>query len=666
MGDVYLAKDPNIGRQLAIKTVRNLAGSEREVRERQQRLLREARAAGRLLHPNIVTLFDADEADGILFLAFEYVAGADLAARLAEGLPLSLGQVLAMVREIASALDCAHREGIVHRDIKPSNILLGSAGEAKVADFGIAKLLDQSTHLTQTGSVIGSPQYMSPEQIRGESLDGRSDIFSLGVLFYELLTRTRPFDGESISTLVFQILSEDPPSVGVLRPDLPPRLVNLVDRMMAKEAAKRVPTAAHVVAEVEALEGDLPTGTLVAAVLPSGIQTQVQRGTTAQPTPPLPTSWGGQSEEKKGPFNGWRRLSLWMGLAVFVGFIALGLTIWRASRGAPKGLQQRVEESTVESSSVAPEERPASPAEERAESKGEKDTLLPMATPSEAEPEDGALPFLELAQSAARGERGDVARESVQDQKPAIVEEGSTRPPVHSSPPPPPPLRLPPPQAAPAQAASTEAVPVQANTDRLGNSATIDFDRRARSVQHHIESGRSLRFDYKGKDAFIRVWRRQDEKSFMGGRISEFRVGGKGTDLELPFAGEYLITLVPIGGGGKERTFRVSASDSQSGLPKVIRAALFEPPTGPLGTAKVLPTGKGIFFMGSPANADVFIDGNRRGNASEWPGPGRFLALQPGTHQLRLSAPGFETATFTLRVRRFGPRRGIEYQLKQQ
>src|SRR5262249_24001275 len=159
--------------------------------------LREAKAAGRLLHPNIVTLFDAGEAGDVLYLAFEYVEGSDLSTRVGAA-PLSLREVLRIIALSADALDYAHRQGIVHRDIKPSNIRLDKSGHVKVADFGIAKMAGQSTELTMAGSVMGSPQYLSPEQIKGEELDGRSDLFSLGVVLFELLSGRRPFDGDTI------------------------------------------------------------------------------------------------------------------------------------------------------------------------------------------------------------------------------------------------------------------------------------------------------------------------------------------------------------------------------------------------------------------------------------------------------------------------------------
>ena len=255
MGEVYLAEDPQIDRKLAIKTVR-IAGRPQDVDERKRRLLREARAAGRLLHPNVVTLFDAGEVEGLLFLAFEFVEGTDLAARLEAGERPSLREVLRIVRQTAEALDYAHGQGIVHRDIKPSNILLDRHGRVKVADFGIAKVAGQNTELTVAGSVMGSPQYLSPEQVRGEDLDGRSDIFSLGVVLYEILSGNRPFNGDTITTLVYQILHQEPPPVSELRA-VPPRLEELLRRMLAKDRDDRVATAGEVARELALIEGAL-------------------------------------------------------------------------------------------------------------------------------------------------------------------------------------------------------------------------------------------------------------------------------------------------------------------------------------------------------------------------------------------------------------------------
>ena len=291
MGDVYLAQDPHIDRQLAIKTVRVVDGRAEEIAERKRRLLREAKAAGKLLHPHVVALFDAGEADGLLYLAFEYVPGQDLHRRIATPPPLTLREVLRIVREVCDALGYAHTQDIVHRDIKPSNILLADDGRAKVADFGIAKLKNQSTELTRTGSVVGSPQYMSPEQVRGEALDGRSDLFSVGVLLYELLSRTRPFEGETLSTLVFQILSQEPPSIDTLRPGLPPRLISLVHRMLAKDRDHRVAAAREAIEEILELERGLPPEQLdaaAAAVVDHDATARLQTPVAATPPPMTP------------------------------------------------------------------------------------------------------------------------------------------------------------------------------------------------------------------------------------------------------------------------------------------------------------------------------------------------------------------------------------------
>ncbi len=292
MGEVYLAEDPQIDRRLAIKTVR-LVGRPQEIEDRKKRLLREARAAGRLLHPNVVTLFDAGEAEGLLYLAFEYVEGTDLAQRLDKGEQrMSLREALRAVRQAAEALGYAHNQGIVHRDIKPSNILLDRAGWVKVADFGIAKMAGQSTELTMAGSVMGSPQYLSPEQIRGEDLDGRSDIFSLGVVLYEILSGKRPFEGDTITTLVYQILHKEPPPVSDLRA-VPPRVEELLRAMLAKGVDERIASAGAVAAELAAIESELSDETLSAPAGTGPLDATAllpRRTTNSQPLAAPPTA----------------------------------------------------------------------------------------------------------------------------------------------------------------------------------------------------------------------------------------------------------------------------------------------------------------------------------------------------------------------------------------
>jgi serine/threonine protein kinase len=263
MGEVFLAEDPQIGRRVAIKTVKIEEGRPNEMEERKRRLERESRAAGKLLHPNVVALFDVGEDQGVLYLAFECVEGSDLAQRLEVEPPLSLREAIHFVRQAAEGLDYAHRQGVVHRDIKPSNLLISAAtGTVKVSDFGIAKLKDQTSDLTMTGSVVGSPHYLSPEQIRGDELDGRSDIFSLGVLLYEVLSRRRPFQGETLTTLVYQILHRDPPSIVVDRPELGTRLEGVLQRMLQKDRDDRYKTAGEVARDLAICEQEIPASIL--------------------------------------------------------------------------------------------------------------------------------------------------------------------------------------------------------------------------------------------------------------------------------------------------------------------------------------------------------------------------------------------------------------------
>jgi len=232
MGTVYLAHDPQIERPVAVKTLR-LEGSQEQGKDLASRFLKEAKLAGRLQHPNIVTIYEAGRDQNTDFIAMEYVEGEPL-KRLMTDPDFSLSERVEVVRQTALALEHAHDRGVLHRDIKPGNILITRDGRVKVADFGIGKLLEGAGDLTRTGQMLGSPAYMSPEQIRGEKLDGRSDFFSLGVVFYELLTGSRPFPGDTITTLIYQILHTEPRDPLRLRADLPPSTRSVFSRLLAK------------------------------------------------------------------------------------------------------------------------------------------------------------------------------------------------------------------------------------------------------------------------------------------------------------------------------------------------------------------------------------------------------------------------------------------------
>lgn len=260
MGIVYKARDPKINRVVAVKTI-SLAGQEpEEDREYRERFYREAEAAGRLSHPGIVTIFDVGEEPETRapYIVMEFVGGPSL-DRLLVGSDhkIPLETALQLTLELADALDCAHGQGVVHRDLKPANILLTEDGHAKIADFGVAKL-NLSNH-TLGGRVLGTPAYMSPEQLDGEAVDGRSDVFSLGVILYTVLTGYRPFQGNSAATVSFKVVNREPVPATVLDTDLPLGLDYIIGRAMAKDPSQRYQRGMEMVLDIQELrEGREP------------------------------------------------------------------------------------------------------------------------------------------------------------------------------------------------------------------------------------------------------------------------------------------------------------------------------------------------------------------------------------------------------------------------
>lgn len=245
MGVVYLGKDPKIGRQVAIKTMalsQEFEGSELE--EVKQRFFAEAAAAGRLSHPNIVTMYDAGEEHDLAYIAMEFLKGADLVAYTRPDHLLPVLKVMSIVARVAEALDYAHKEHVIHRDIKPGNIMYDPESDSvKVADFGIARITDSSK--TKTGMVLGTPSYMSPEQLAGRKIEGASDLFSLGVSLYQLSCGKLPFEGDSMAQLMFRIANESPSDILGVRPDLPPCLVAIITKSLAKQIEDRYASGAE-------------------------------------------------------------------------------------------------------------------------------------------------------------------------------------------------------------------------------------------------------------------------------------------------------------------------------------------------------------------------------------------------------------------------------------
>jgi serine/threonine protein kinase len=263
MGVVYLAHDPVLDRRVAVKTVRlpeGLDGRERD--EYLQRFYREAQAAGKLSHPGVVTIYDAglDEAQGCHFIAMEYIAGVTLKQFFCDGLRPEPRQAAFIAAGVAEALDYAHAQGVVHRDVKPANIILTDRGAVKLADFGIAKVA--ASHLTTEGTYLGTPAYTSPEQVLGLPVDGRSDLFSLGIVLYELLTGQKPFPSDNLGRLFHAIAYEAYTPLREALPGCPPALARVIDRALHKEPQARYAAGAEMARDLRAfLDGrERPAG----------------------------------------------------------------------------------------------------------------------------------------------------------------------------------------------------------------------------------------------------------------------------------------------------------------------------------------------------------------------------------------------------------------------
>jgi eukaryotic-like serine/threonine-protein kinase len=252
MGVVYQGRDPKIGRIVAIKTMALAQEFEPdELADVRERFFREAETAGRLNHPNIVTIFDAGEEHDLAYIAMEFLKGHDLTPYTKPGKLMPPETVVSIVARVADALGYAHRQQIVHRDIKPANIMYEAASDTvKVTDFGIARITDSSK--TKTGMVLGTPSYMSPEQLAGKRIDGRSDLFSLAVTLYQLLSGRLPFEGESMAQLMFKIANEPAPDIRTVNPQLSPALSTFLARAMAKDAATRLQTGEEFAAALRA------------------------------------------------------------------------------------------------------------------------------------------------------------------------------------------------------------------------------------------------------------------------------------------------------------------------------------------------------------------------------------------------------------------------------
>ena len=637
MGEVYLAEDPHIERKLAIKTVR-LVGRPEEIEDRKKRLLREARAFGRLLHPNIVTLFDAGEADGLLFLAFEYVEGIDLAGRLTQEPPPTLREALRMVRQTAEALDFAHAQGIVHRDIKPSNILLDRAGRVKVADFGIAKMVGQATELTVSGSVMGSPQYLSPEQIRGDELDGRSDVFSLGIVLYEMLSGRRPFAGETITTLVYQILHTEPPPISELRA-IPPRLEDLLRRMLSKDKAGRIPSAAQVATELAAVERELDDETLSAPASKPLQATYVlpKRHTTAASVPPPPPGApaaippppppGVQAAIPPLPPAGGRPMATgetgggkrWLAIAA-----VLLLLVAMAAGGGFLLLNRG-------------EEEPAPGPVAQGGGLGETPAPAPVLvegsaeTPAPAVPEPVAEPMATPAPASTPALRETVQPTPAPLRREVVVPETPRQRPAAALPAPTP---VPPPPVE-ERTQGTAGTARTEGPEEGAAPAAPEPDPAAASADQVIKTGLEVAFRVTPPGAFVLL----DRTSI--GQAREWS-GQKGArTYTLPGPGQYRVRLRAP--GMREHRILIEASETGGTTPIVARLQPLPAADVDLSDLPVIQVREGVTFRVRPVGAAVLVDGQPAGLARRFAGGplgGDFLKLTPGRHRVSVVAPG--------------------------
>jgi serine/threonine protein kinase len=330
MGVVYKARDPQIDRLVAVKTV-SLSGHEPDAeKEFRMRFMHEAQAAGRLHHPGIVAIFDVGEnpENHNPYIVMEYVAGEPLNRILAREKKLPLETALQLAEKVADALDYAHAQGVIHRDVKPGNILVTKDGHAKIADFGIAKL--NLAHFTLPGRVLGTPAYMAPEQLSGEGADGRSDLFSLGVILYAMVTGHSPFQGNSATTVCFKVANSEPVAASTLDLSLPRELDEVIARAMAKDPEQRYQRGtefAEDLCQLQALLKPGSTTTSLRAVTPTGTRSTGTRTVKTRPAAPVHPAVG-MAQAAKSIRTAFRRApirDLVLGVATVVMLVIAGV-----------------------------------------------------------------------------------------------------------------------------------------------------------------------------------------------------------------------------------------------------------------------------------------------------------------------------------------------------
>jgi serine/threonine protein kinase len=480
-GVVYRAQDPAIGRVIAIKTIRLSDFTDESERERlRERLFREAQSAGMLSHPNIVTIYDIAEENGLAYIFMECVDGPPLEKILNNPEPIRSENALSILRQTATALDYAHNKGIVHRDIKPANILIHERTHAKITDFGVAKIMSQQ--MTQSGVMMGTPNYMSPEQVQGHAVDGRADQFSLAVIAYEMLTGEKPFLADQLPALLFRIVREDPVPPQRLNPTVGPQVEVVLRKALAKSANDRYSNCMEFVqtlaGALEASPGwhplprssahSMPT---MAGAVPDPKPAAARPLQALSPEPPerpraqreellavdAPRLFRDQQTESRSPLL---RSMVWM----LVGIGLVGLVLF----GAQKYLFNRNSEQPSTEGQVPAAQTPSARTAENSASKpspvgqpqapddAAKQTPAPQATPESTAPESDKPPQNPATPQTA-APRTPPAREEVEP------------PPTRTQPA----RAIPPPVVAPKPAAGQS---MQFLTEPPGAQVTVDGD----------------------------------------------------------------------------------------------------------------------------------------------------------------------------------------------
>ncbi len=381
MGVVYRALDPAIGRPVAIKTIRLRDITDDAERERlRERLFREAQSAGLVSHPGIVTIYDVGEQHDVTYIAMEFVDGPTLEKLMCGDQPVAPERIIEILKQTAAALDFAHKKGIVHRDIKPANIMVGEEGAAKITDFGVAKLA-RSQQMTHAGMVVGTPNYMAPEQIEGRPVDGRTDQFALAVVAYELLTGEKPFAGEHLTAVLYKIVSEEPAPPHSVNATLPWAASMVLGRALAKDPAKRYPTATEFINALDAALKSKKAWKPLTRGASQTLPTAIAPATPIAARPRLIEPDLVREPEKGGWF--WKTVgTAFAGIAV-VAVLFLAAQRWLMPADEPADVVPETRATEAAKPAPMPPPEVSAPAAQAGEQKGE---TMPVQPPGESAP----------------------------------------------------------------------------------------------------------------------------------------------------------------------------------------------------------------------------------------------------------------------------------------